>query len=433
MTSRSEGPAQRGLDAIEKGVPALAHPLPLDQVAHQDWNLLREDLPMPAAILKASALRNNSDWMRRFLAATGAKLAPHGKTTMAPALFDMQMDDGAWGITVATPHQIQVAHRFGFKRLFLANQLVGRAAINLVIDLLKSDPELDFYCLVDSEANVEQLASAVAERGLERPLKVLVEMGYLGGRTGCRTLEQGLALARFVAARPQALALVGVEGFEGIIREHTEEETIAKVETFLDSLVALSEACAIERLYAPGPTIFSAGGSTFYDLVAAKLSQIEAPGERIILIRAGCYLTHDSLMYTELFRRMTVRSPEVEAFGTYSAALEVWSYVQSRPEPGRVILAFGKRDVSYDHLPRPLAWCRPGDPAATPQAIPDGHAVINLSDQHAFLDVPEDSPLRVGDLVGVGISHPCLTFDKWQVLHLVDDAYTVTGSIRTYF
>jgi D-serine dehydratase len=98
-----------------------------------------------------------------------------------------------------------------------------------------------------------------------------------------------------------------------------------------------------------------------------------------------------------------------------------------------VILAFGKRDVSYDHLPRPLAWHRPGDPAATPQAIPDGHAVVNLSDQHAFLDVPEDSPLQVGDLVGVGISHPCLTFDKWQVLHLVDDAYTVTGSIRTYF
>ena len=47
--------------------------------------------------------------------------------------------------------------------------------------------------------------------------------------------------------------------------------------------------------------------------------------------------------------------------------------------------------------------------------------------------LPEGSPLAVGDLVGFGISHPCLTFDKWRVLHLVDADYTVLNSVRTYF
>ena len=47
--------------------------------------------------------------------------------------------------------------------------------------------------------------------------------------------------------------------------------------------------------------------------------------------------------------------------------------------------------------------------------------------------VPADSPLQVGDMVALGISHPCTTFDKWQLIYLVDDAYNVTGAIRTFF
>ncbi|MFX9054273.1 hypothetical protein ABTN50_20520, partial [Acinetobacter baumannii] len=77
------------------------------------WNVLREDLPLPVAVISQAALRHNSAWMRDFLARSGASIAPHGKTTMAPGLFDLQLDDGAWAITVGTPHQIQVARSFG--------------------------------------------------------------------------------------------------------------------------------------------------------------------------------------------------------------------------------------------------------------------------------------------------------------------------------
>jgi D-serine dehydratase len=81
----------------------------------------------------------------------------------------------------------------------------------------------------------------------------------------------------------------------------------------------------------------------------------------------------------------------------------------------------------------PVAWFRPGESGATPLAAPPEHKVIGLYDQHCILSAPEASPWQVGDMVGFGISHPCLTFDKWRVLHLVDRDYRITGSVRTYF
>jgi D-serine dehydratase len=265
-------------------------------------------------------------------------------------------------------------------------------------------------------------------------LRVLVEIGYAGGRTGCRTVQAGLALAREVRAQADVLALSGVEGFEGIIREKTEADTVAKVEAFVDQIVDLGQACADEDLFAEGLVLFSAGGSAFYDIVSAKLARIQLRQERLVLLRAGCYLTHDSLMYTYLFAQLRARAPQVDQLGAgLTPALEIWAYVQSLPEPGKAIVAMGKRDVSYDHMPVPLVWFRPGGDMGAPEPVPTGHKVTELNDQHAFVAVPDTSPWRVGDLVGFGISHPCLTFDKWRVLHLVDDAYTVTGSLRTYF
>jgi D-serine dehydratase len=58
---------------------------------------------------------------------------------------------------------------------------------------------------------------------------------------------------------------------------------------------------------------------------------------------------------------------------------------------------------------------------------------VRLDDQHAYLDVPPESPLQVGDLIAFGISHPCTTFDRWRALYLVDDALTVTGAVHTFF
>ncbi|MGL4287969.1 MAG: amino acid deaminase [Phreatobacter sp.] len=425
--------SEAALELGEKGIPGLKQPLPLAAVGAQDWQLLREDLPLPVAVIKQAALRHNSQWMRDFLAAGGARISPHGKTTMSPALFDLQIDDGAWGITLSTAHQIQVARRFGYKRIFLANQLIGRSAIDYVLGELRADSDFEFYCLVDSAANAGAIAAAATRLGLTRPVNLLVELGYPGGRTGCRTIEEAVSLAAFVS-RTEAVALSGVEGFEGLLRGETPAQAAAVVGGFLDDLVGLAERCAREGLFSSETVILSAGGSSFYDLVVARLKAAKLDRPSVVLLRSGCYITHDSQMYVRAFEALRARNPGLAAAGGgLQPALEIWAYVQSRPEPTKAILGFGKRDISYDDPPLALTWFRPGGGMARPVPVPAGHAVQRLNDQHCHMAIPEDSPLAVGDMVAFGISHPCLTFDKWRILHLVDEDYRVVASIRTYF
>ncbi|TPI38088.1 amino acid deaminase [Mesorhizobium sp. B3-1-9] len=425
--------AHPSLSPLDKGVPGTISEVTIEAVADQRWSLLREDIPLPAAVIKQDALRHNREWMKSFLEDSGMALAPHGKTTMCPALFDMQLDDGAWAITVATAHQLQVARAFGYSRIFFANQLIGKSAIDYVMRELANDPAFEFFCLVDDLSNVEALASAARAATLGRPMKVLVELGYVGGRTGCRTVEQAMTLARAVHASG-TLALAGIEGFEGLIRGSSNTETLAQVESLLGTMVELAERCASQQLFAEGTVLLSAGGSSFFDVVATRLSAARLDRKTRILLRSGCYITHDSVLYVRAMDAMRERNSTLaDSHGGLEPALEVWAYVQSRPEAEKAIVGFGKRDISYDDLPVALSWYRPDGGMTAPQPVPAGYVVTRLNDQHCHLSLPASSPLRVGDLIGFGISHPCLTFDKWRVIHLVDPSYRVTGSIRTYF
>ena len=425
---------QAPVDDRCKGIPGGTPPVPLGEIGRQGWNLLREDLPLPLAVLRRSALEHNSRWMRRFLEQTGARLAPHGKTTMSPQLFQLQLEDGAWGITVATVHQLQVCRRFGVDRVILANQLVGAQAIRYVLDELHRDPGFDFFCLVDSVEGVRALAAAAREHPLDRPVQLLLEGGLPGGRTGCRDLCCAVEVAEEVRRAAPELILRGVEGFEGLIPGPTPEAAEEGVRRFLEFLVEIALECRRRGLFAAAPVLLSAGGSAFYDLVAERFARAGPGGDFEVVLRSGCYLTQDSRMYRDAFRRLALRSPGVAELGAgLRNALEVWSYVQSRPEPGRAILTMGKRDASFDaDLPQPLSWFRPGAHAA-PMPLDEEVRVTGLNDQHAFLQIPPESPLRVGDMVGCGVSHPCTTFDRWQLLFVVDDAYDVVSAVRTFF
>jgi D-serine dehydratase len=420
------------LDGRVKGMPGDVAGFPLGEIGAKGWNVLREDLPLPLAVLRQSALRHNGHWMREFLARSGAVIAPHGKTTMSPQLFRDQLADGAWAMTVATVQQLRICRDFGIDRVVLANQLVGRQAISYVLGELRRDPGFDFYCLVDSVANVEQLATAARAAALGRPLQVM-----LGGRTGCRDVATALAVARAVHAAAPQLALRGVEGFEGLVHTNSPADDAATVSRFLDFLVEIAVACEKAELFALGQIIISAGGSAFYDLVVERFGTAGIAREVLVVTRSGCYLTHDSKMYREAFAEIRKRAPGVDNLGPgLMPALEVWAYVQSRPEPTKAILTVGKRDVSYDiDLPVPLKWVRPGAgvDARAIAALGAGHVVTGLNDQHCHLAVPADSPLAVGDMVAFGISHPCTTFDKWDVIPLVDDDYTVVSAIKTFF
>src|SRR5262249_61658361 len=104
------------------------------------------------------------------------------------------------------------------------------------------DPKFDFYCLVDSLEGVRRLVEVAASAKIGRPLQVLLEGGILGARTGCRTTEDALAVARAVKAAP-SLALRGDAGLADVLTDGPAAEQDAKVSAFLDYLVELARLC----------------------------------------------------------------------------------------------------------------------------------------------------------------------------------------------
>ncbi|ABE28939.1 putative D-serine deaminase (D-serine dehydratase) protein [Paraburkholderia xenovorans LB400] len=415
------------IDPYSKGlgmVPGTS--IQLTDAARLEWNLLNEDVSLPAAVLYADRVEHNLKWMQAFVAEYGVKLAPHGKTTMAPQLFRRQLETGAWGITLATAHQVRAAYHGGVSRVLMANQLVGRRNMMMVAELL-SDPEFEFFCLVDSVEGVEQLGEFF--KSVNKQLQVLLELGVPGGRTGVRDAAQRNAVLEAITRYPDTLKLAGVELYEGVLKEEHE------VREFLQSAVAVTRELVEQERFARAPAVLSGAGSAWYDVVAEEFVKASETGKVEVVLRPGCYLTHDVGIYRKAQTDIFARNPVAKKMGEgLLPALQLWAYVQSIPEPDRAIIGLGKRDSAFDAgMPEPARHYRPGNEAPRDIAASEGWEIFGLMDQHAYLRIPAGADLKVGDMIAFDISHPCLTFDKWRQVLVVDPAYRVTEVIETFF
>jgi D-serine dehydratase len=423
-------------DIADTPLPAGTKGLPLDgsivrpaDLNARGLNVLRGDFPMPVAVLKRSALENNLRVMQDYTGRAGVKLAPHAKTTLCPEIFARQLNHGCWGLSVASMTQLKLCHDLGVERIILANQLVGRPEIAGLAHLSAQTPNRAYYVLIDSIAAARQISEGFSRVAGAPAARVLIEMGVPDGRCGVRSLEEGLALARAIRALPR-MELHGVAGYEGLFVSDDADHDTALVSNYLAGVLQLFKDLLADSLFAdPKQIIVSAGGSAYYDLVAKVLT---AKSTGIVpILRSGCYVTHDSGFYRRLLQRIADRSA-VGPAPRLIPALEVWSRVISRPQSDQAIVMLGKRDVSYDiDLPMPRWWFREGHHDA-PRANHD-FAVSKLNDQHAYLTVPKDADLAVGDLLGFEVSHPCTTFDKWSLLLEVEDDYTVHAGLKTFF
>ncbi|QBJ78549.1 amino acid deaminase [Aquitalea sp. USM4] len=417
---------EKPLNTATKGLGYSPDACTLQDVASLGWNILREEVSLPVAVLRQSRMQHNLRWMQDFMQRYGVKLAPHGKTTMSPALFHLQLEHGAWGITLATAPQVQAAWQHGIRRVLLANQLVGKGNMGIIARLQQADPDFSFCCIVDSAANVDALGEYFAASGQQ--LRILLEYGVEGGRTGIRSPQQEEAVLAAIARWPQSLRLVGVEIYEGVLQQE------ADIRAFLQSVLARTREHAVRSLFAEENIILSGAGSAWYDVVADEFSGFN-PGKPVdILLRPGCYLTHDVGIYRQAEQRIQSQNPIARDMGSsLLPALQLWAYVQSVPEQGRAIIALGKRDAAFDAgLPQVSLHFRPGRDQA-PQEAPADWMVASMMDQHAFMRIPADADLQVGDMLAFEISHPCLTFDKWRQLLLVDDQLNVNGVVETLF
>jgi D-serine deaminase-like pyridoxal phosphate-dependent protein len=412
--------AAERVDHRFKGLPPDAGGLTVGELAAQRRNLFTGGFATPVLALSAERLEHNLKLMETYAARHGLAFAPHGKTSMAPQLFRRQIEHGAWGITLAVPHQVRVARAFGVRRVFLANELVDAAALRWIAAELDADPDFRFVCYVDSVRGVELMDTALS--GAARPLDVVVELAAgEGARTGVRTEAECAAVADAVAATG-TLRLVGVAGYEG---EVPQADT-GRVTAWLRRLVALAaDFDRAGRFTGVDEIVVSAGGSAWFDAVADVFAEIPELSRPVLkLLRSGAYVSHDDGHYRKLtpFNR-------VPGEGALEPAFRLWAQVVSRPSAEQAFLNAGKRDAAYD-LDLPFAQVIRRDGAERPAT---GVAVTALSDQHAWLSTTPEADLEVGDWVGLGLSHPCTSFDKWQLIPVAEADGTVVDYVRTFF
>lgn len=424
--------AEAGLDATLRGVP-FVDPVSPARFAQDRLDPRRGDLALPALTLDEAALRANRDLFFRYLAAHGAEVAPHAKTPMSPEIVAELRAAGAWGASVANLQQAAVLMQAGETRLLLANEIGGASAGRRLGALLAAYPQVELFAFADSPEAVETLAIA-ARAGGRTGLPVLVEIG--DGRAGAR---DDAAVATVIAAIRSAgthLRLAGVATYEGAVAGPDPIATKSAIERLMNRTAA---AFAVIRAAEPqAPLILSAGGSAFFDLVVAALSPlVAADGQATLLLRSGAIFFADHGVYERAFAALDQRGGLVigdetlKAAEAFRPALRLWAEVLSRPEPGLAIAGFGMRDVSFDQgLPVLLSVYRDGQEIA---GATEGIVVEKLNDQHAFLRLPAESDLKVGDVLSLGISHPCTCLDRWRLVFGLGEDGTVSRVLRTHF
>ena len=379
----------------------------------------------PLLTVEQAAMESNVSVMAEWARSSGVGLAPHGKTTMAPQIWSRQLDAGAWGITLATPWQVQLARSFGVGRIMLANAIVDPVALAWLAAELDADPSFEFFSWADSVQTVELMDSALASTPNGRPVNVLVELGGPHGRTGARTVESAVAVAEAIH-RSARLTLAGVGGYEGALSHDREPAGLSALKTYLDRMRELHLQIAADGLYG-ADAIVTAGGSAYQDVVAEHLAPLAAESGTSVVVRSGAYVIHDDGFYAGISPLIPGR---VER--PLRSAMHGWARTVSRPEPELALLDAGKRDLPFDEgmpVPQRVSGTRTLGKSE----------ITALNDQHAFLRMPggtaDDVP--VGTVVRLGLSHPCTAFDKWRLIPVIDDADAanprIVELIHTFF
>ncbi|MBP3037172.1 alanine racemase [Arthrobacter sp. zg-ZUI100] len=417
--------SQAILSGSEKGLPSRAAGMRIDEFLATRPRL--SEFWTPLLVLNRQNTEHNIQVMARWAERAGFELMPHGKTSMSPHLWARQLEAGATGITLATMGQVRTARHLGFDSLLLANEVSDPHAVRYIAGEL-ADPTLSFTCWVDSVAGVAAMEQALAQTQMSRPLDVCVDMGAENGRTGARSVAEGLDIGRALAASGK-LRLAGIGGYEGALAHDRSTAGLAAVRSFLRTQLDLHSA--FEGLYDDDPVIVTAGGSAYFDVVAEEFAPaMDRFANTRWVLRSGAYVTHDDGFYLGI---SPLAAPGPGPDASLRPALTGLARVISTPEPGLALLDGGKRDFPYDEG-LPHAHSVASEPGAETKAL-ENASVTAMNDQHSFLRFDASTQLAVGDVVTLGLSHPCTAFDKWRLIPVVDDADSdvVTDLIPTFF
>lgn len=351
--------------------------------------MFKDELDTPNLMVDLAQLEANIADMADFAARAGVKLRPHAKTHKTPEIGKMQVAAGAVGLTVAKLSEAEVFAEAGLTDLLIAYPLVGPIKQRRLFNLLE---RAHLTTVLDHPDIAEGLSKAAMEFGRDLPVLIDVDTGM--HRTGVLAGEAVVELALRVARLP-GLRLAGILTHEGhAIMAESQEQMRATSLAAGEAMVRTAEMMQVAGLEVETVSV----GLT----VAAKITAT-VPG--ITETRPGTYVFYD-------------RSGVYHGVAAWEqCAARVLATVVTRPARDRVLLDAGSKTLTSD-----MTIFRPPVPGYGHVIGHPDWTIEKLSEEHGWVTIPADDPVRVGERVEIIPNHIC------PVVNLFDEMTLVRGN-----
>ncbi len=348
----------------------------------------RLELSTPALVIDMPTFRSNLRTGQEIISNNGIGLRPHVKTHKCVRIAKMQLDAGAKGVCCAKLGEAEALFEGGIKKILLTSPVVEPAKIKRLAEMNREMDDL--MMVVDDMENLKALRQAAIS--VQKKFRLLVDVDIGLNRSGVTSVDQGLALARYIAEAPE-LRFFGLQGYSGNIqhiaktserrRVSHEQLTILK-----DMKKAIKEAKIPVRI-----TTGSGTGSHLVDMEAAVFNDIQL----------GSYCFMDT-QYMAVHIKLWGKVP-------YHPALFVYSRVVSHNHEGFVTLDAGSKSLATDG-PQPTVVA----------GAPEGSTYEPFGDEFGKLVLPPGAePPAAGSLVVLMAPHCDPTVNLYDHYHCVRD------------
>ena len=344
-----------------------------------------ETIPSPSLVVYLAQVQYNIEHAIATVGGDVSKLRPHAKTHKTAEIIAMERDAGILKHKCATLREAEMLAQNGIEDILIAYQMVG-PNVSRFASLQLKYPEADFKVVVDHQEAVTALSSAVAKCGLS--VKVMLDLDVGMHRTGVPVGDTAVDIYAQIEAA-DGLQPWGLHVYDG----HIHDEDVAERKASCDISLAQVEEMQ-DRLTAKGlevPLIVMGGTPTFP--IYADTPDVETS--------PGTFVFHDYGYST--------RYPDL---GFTPAAL-LLSRVISIPTPHRMTLDLGHKAIAADP-----------DGARGIVLNVDGAEGTTQHEEHWAINVPDSSPMHIGQEIYVCPTHICPCVALHPFYYVVDtDGY----------
>ena len=428
------------IDSKTKGINEI-NKIKVKDIPNKKWNILKENVQFPILTMKESVFKKNIKSMNNFANYNGVSLAPHCKTSMCPQILKKLNDLNYWGFSAANNQQLSMLLEMGIKKIIIANLITNKSnIINLFKLIEKYGYAKKIYLCVDSTFGVNLLKELSIQYKFKHKLRILIETGFQNSRNGVRNLNSLNILTGKIIKLPSNFIFCGILFYEGAVSEKNYKKTINKVNKFISFSLKAFDYLLKNNFFSNEEIILSGGGSEYFDLIINSFQKYKNIKNIRLIIRPGTFIAYGHGHYLKSIENIDKRGTlfinkkNIKATNLFNPSLELWGHIISMQDSNRAILNFGKRDVHYDRgYPIPLSIYRKGKLFQKINPKQNKYKIYKMSDHHAFLYFTNDQDIRIGDLIKLGVTHPCVTIDKWDFFYMIDEKYNVKEGLKTFF